>query len=134
MAKQIKRLKDTFTKELVALDSVIVNIVELVNEKGKKVKTAMASISGANLMAQVDFGEKVIIETTTNEGKNIYYKIRPTTDSGLAVPFEEGYYSLEDADLWVDVQEENKNKHIIRVRQGRFVKTGSFKKKKDLPF
>ena len=84
MAKQIKRLKDTFTKELVALDSVIVNIVEVVNEKGKKVKTAMASISGANLIAQVDLGEKVIIDTTTAEGKNVYYKIRPTTDSGQA--------------------------------------------------
>lgn len=127
MAKQIKRLRDTFTRELVALDSVIVNIVEVINEKGKKVKTAMASISGANLMAQLDFGANVVIDTTTAEGKNVYYKLRPTTDSGLVVPFEEGYYSLEDADLWVDTQEENKGKHIIRVRQGRFVKTGSFK-------
>lgn len=129
MAKQIKRLRDTFTRELVALDSVIVNIVEVEQQSGRKVKTAMASISGANLMAQVDFGANVVIDTTTAEGKNVYYKLRPTTDSGIAVPFEEGYYSLEDADLWPDTQEENKGKHIIRVRSGRFVKTGSFKKK-----
>lgn len=127
MAKQIKRLKDSYVKELVALDSVIINIVE-VEQKGKKVKTALASISGANLMAQIDFGEKVIIDTTTDDGKNVYYKLRPTTDSGIAIPFNEGYYSLEDADLWVDQQEENKDKHIIRVRQGKFIKTGDFKK------
>lgn len=126
MAKQIKRLKDTYTKELVAIDSVIINIVE-VDQKGKKVKTALASISGANLMAQIDFGDKVVIDTTTPDGKQVYYKIRPTTDSGLAIPFEEGYYSLEDAELWVDTQDENKDKHILRVRQGKFIKTGSFK-------
>ena len=133
MAKQIKRLKDSFTRELVALDSVIINMVDLNNGK-KVVKMPLASISGANLMAQLDFGPKVIIDTTTAEGKNVYYKLRPTSDSGIALPVEEGYYSLEDADLWLDTQEENKDKHIIRVRQGRFVKTGSFKKKDELPF
>lgn len=132
MAKQVKRLRDTFTRELVALDSVIINMVDVNNGK-KVVKMPLASISGANLMAQVDFGAKVVIDTTA-EGKNVYYKLRPTSDSGIALPVEEGYYSLEDADIWVDTQEENKGKHIIRVRSGRFVKTGSFKKKDDIPF
>lgn len=35
MAKQKKRLKEEYVKELVGLDSIIVNIVE-VEQKGKK--------------------------------------------------------------------------------------------------
>lgn len=132
MAKQKKRLRDAYEKELVALDSVIINLVE-VEQKGKKVLMPMASISGSNLDAQIDFGDKVVIETTTQEGKNVYYKIRTTIDSGIIIPREEGYYSLEDAELWIDTQPENIDKHIIRVRSGKFVLTGRFKKE-DMPF
>lgn len=133
MAKQKKRLKDDYVKALIGLDSIIINLVE-VEQKGKKVKMPMASISGSNLDAQVDFGEKVVIETTTQDGKNVYYKLRPTIDSGITIPREEGYYSIEDADLWVDTQPENIGKHIIRVKSGRFVLTGKFKAKDDMPF
>lgn len=133
MAKQKKRLKDDYVKVLIGLDSIIINLVE-VEQKGKKVKMPMASISGSNLDAQVDFGEKVVIKTTTEDGKNVYYKLRPTIDSGITIPREEGYYSLEDADLWVDTQPENIDKHIIRVKSGRFVLTGKFKAKDDMPF
>lgn len=133
MAKQKRRLKDDYVKVLVGLDSIIINLVE-VEQKGKKVKMPMASISGSNLDAQVDFGEKVVIQTTTQDGKNVYYKLRPTIDSGITIPREEGYYSIEDADLWVDTQPENIDKHIIRVKSGRFVLTGKFKAKDDMPF
>jgi len=132
MAKQIKRLRQ-FTKELVSLDSIVVRMVE-VEQKGKKVKMPAASISGSNLEAQVDFGEKVVIETTTKEGKNVYYRLRPTLASGIQLPREEGFYSLENTDIWVDTQEGNEEKHILRFSEGTFVLTGKFKEKEDLPF
>lgn len=131
MAKQKKRLREEFQKELVALDSIIINIVE-VEQKGKKVKMPMASISGANLDAQVDLG--TVIETTRADGKNVYYKIRPTIESGIAIPREEGYYSLENSDIWLDKQEENKDKHILRFSCGTFKLTGKFKEKEKMPF
>ena len=133
MAKQIKRLREQFTKELVSLDSIVVRMVE-VEQKGKKVKMPAASISGSNLEAQVDFGEKVVIETTTKEGKNVYYRLRPTLASGIQLPKEEGFYSLENTDIWVDTQEGNEEKHILRFSEGTFVLTGKFKEKEDLPF
>lgn len=131
MAKQKSRLRENYVKELVGLDSIIINIVE-VEQKGKKVKMPMASISGANLDAQVDLG--AVIETTTAEGKNVYYKLRPTLESGIAIPREEGYYSLEDTDIWLDKQEENKDKHILRFSCGTFKLTGKFKEKEKMPF
>lgn len=126
MAKQKKRLKDDYVKELIGLDSIMVHIVE-VDQNGKKVKMPMASISGTNLDAQVDFGPNVIIETTTKEGKNVYYKLRPVVGSGVVIPNVEGFYSLDDADLWVDQQPEAIGKHIIRVKSGVFKLTGKFK-------
>ena len=126
MAKQKKRLKDDYVKELIGLDSIMVHIVE-VDQNGKKVKMPMASISGTNLDAQVDFCPNVIIETTTQEGKNVYYKLRPVVGSGVVIPNVEGFYSLDDADLWVDQQPEAIDKHIIRVKSGVFKLTGKFK-------
>ena len=133
MAKQIKRLREQFTKELVSLDSIVVRLVD-VKQGNKTIKMPAASISGSNLEAQVDFGEKVIIETTTKEGKNVYYRLRPTLASGIQLPKEEGFYSLENTDIWVDTQEGNEDKHILRFSEGTFVLTGKFKEKEDLPF
>ena len=133
MAKQIKRLREQFTKELVSLDSIVVRLVD-VKQGNKTIKMPAASISGSNLEAQVDFGEKVIIETTTKEGKNVYYRLRPTLASGIHLPKEEGFYSLENTDIWVDTQEGNEEKHILRFSEGAFVLTGKFKEKEDLPF
>lgn len=135
MAKQKKRLKEEFKKELVGLDSIIVNLVD-VKQGNKTIKMPMASISGVNLDDQLDLG--VVIDTTNKEGKNVYYKLRPTLSSGIQIPREEGYYSLENADIWVDTQEGNEDKHILRFSCGEFKLTGKFKNKpiddKDLPF
>lgn len=133
MAKQKMRLKEKFTKELVSIDNVVVNLVEVEQGK-KKILMPLASISGSNLEAQVDFGPNVLIETTTPEGKNLYYKVRPTLDSNIVIPREEGFYSIENAEMWIDTTEENKSKHILRVKSGEFVLSGKFKKKDDLPF
>ena len=132
MAKQKKRLREEFQKELVALDSIIVNLVD-VKQGALTIKMPMASISGVNLDAQVDLG--CVIDTTNAEGKNVYYKLRPTLASGIVIPREEGYYSLEDTDIWVDKQEGNEDKHILRFSCGTFKLTGKFKAKdEDLPF
>lgn len=131
MAKQKKRLREEFQKELVALDSIIVNLVD-VKQGNKTIKMPMASISGVNLDAQVDLG--CIIDTTNAEGKNVYYKLRPTLASGIQIPREEGYYSLEDTDIWVDKQEGNEDKHILRFGCGTFKLTGKFKEKEEMPF
>lgn len=119
MAKQIKRLKDNFKKELVGLDSVVITKAQF---------GFMASIKGSDLNAQIDFGENVILETTTPDGKDVYYKFRPTQNSGIAIPTKEGYYSLEEADIWLDTREENAEKHIIRINSGKFVLTHEFKR------
>lgn len=137
MAKQKARLKENFTKELVGLDSIIINLIEVEQGK-KKIKMPMASISGSNLDAQIDLGK--VIETTNAEGKNVYYKLRPTLESGIQLPREEGYYSLENTDIWLDTQEGNESKHILRFSCGEFKLTGKFKEKvavkddKELPF
>lgn len=119
MAKQIKRLKDEYVKELLALDNVVVT-------KGQF--GFMASIKGEDLKAQIDFGPELVIDTTTDEGKNVYYKFRPTQDSGIAIPNKEGYYSVEEADLWIDQQEGNELKHIIRIKSGKFILRTEFKR------
>ena len=106
MAKQIKRLKDEFIEEKVSIDNVCIS-------KGQF--GYMATIKGEDLRSQVDFGAEIIIETTLENGKNAYYKLRPTTDSGIAIPTTEGYYSLEDAIIWVDNRPENVGNHILRT-------------------
>ena len=142
MAKQKERLSEKHVKTLVGFDSVVVSQVEF-KQGNKVVKSYMASIKGSNLDAQVDFGDKIIVETTTKEGKDVYYKIRPTNASGVAIPTKEGFYSIEDADVWIDTQEGNEDKHILRLAEGRFVFKAELKKKekavqsnddKDLPF
>lgn len=139
MAKQKTRLSEQYVKTLVGFDSVVVSQVEI-DQNGKKIKTWMASIKGSNLEAQVDFGDKIIVETTTKEGKDVYYKIRPTNASGIALPTKEGWYSVEDADVWIDTQDGNLEKHIIRMAEGKFIFKGELKKKEktesnnDLPF
>lgn len=50
MAKQIKRLREQFTKELVSLDSIVVRLVD-VKQGNKTIKMPAASISGSNLEA-----------------------------------------------------------------------------------
>ena len=123
MAKQKTRLSEQYVKTLVGFDSVVVSQVEI-DQNGKKIKTWMASIKGSNLEAQVDFGDKIIVETTTKEGKDVYYKIRPTNASGIALPTKEGWYSVEDADVWIDTQDGNLEKHIIRMAEGKFIFKG----------
>ena len=125
MAKQIKRLREQRVKELVSIDSVIIRMVDMV-VGNKKVKAPAISIRGTDLEAQVEF-KYYQVETTTAEGKNIYYRIRPTLSSGIVVPTEEGYYSLENCNIWVDKQPENEGKHILRIDEGTFVLTGRFK-------
>lgn len=124
MAKQIKRLREALPTELVSLDSVIIRMVETPNSKGKKMPSL--SIRGTDLEAQVSFNDYQV-ETTTADGKNVYYRLRPTLASGIQLPTEEGYYSLENTDVWVDKQPENEGKHILRFSQGSFKLTGKFK-------
>lgn len=120
MIKQIKRLKYENAKEnLVAIDSVIVN---------KGVHGYFASIKGSDLSAQLDFGDEVVIDTTTEDGKDQYYILRPTQESGLAIPTKEGFYSLEGAEVWIDNRAEAKDKHILRVKKGTFVLCYEFKR------
>lgn len=132
MAKQIKRLRETREKELVSLDSVIVRMVDMPQGK-KTIKMPAVSIKGSDLEAQVEFNNHQV-ETTTTDGKNVYYRIRPTMASGIQLPTKEGFYSLENTDIWVDTQPENEGKHILRLSEGTFVLRGEFKPKDDLPF
>lgn len=125
MAKQIKRLREVKQEELVSLDSVVIRLIEMPQGKGK-VKAPAISIKGTDLEAQVEFNNHVV-ETTTPEGKDIYYRIRPTATSGIVIPNKEGYYSLEDSNIWVDTQPDNEGKHILRFSKGALVLRGEFK-------
>ena len=125
MAKQIKRLRETLGKELVSIDSVVIRLVDMPQGK-KTIKMPAVSIKGTDLEAQVAFYDYQV-ETTTTEGKDVYYRLRPTMTSGIQLPTTEGYYSLENTDLWVDRQPENEGKHILRFSEGTFVLRGAFK-------
>ena len=76
-------------------------------------------IEGAKLDEQIDFGEKVKIETGKDEnGYPIKYQIRFTPACNInPYNFTEGFYKLITNNMWIDLRDDKKDKNIIRVAQ-----------------
>lgn len=126
--KQIKRMKNNLKPVLVGLDDIMIINQDndgnpLKSKEGKKF--ARFIIKASSLFQQIDFGELkdedgniIPLAEVDANGNNIYYSLSFCGDNKPnGVTMQQGYYSLEGANIWIDTRKDMVDKHTLRVRE-----------------